>query len=181
MAGALTLECRHPECGARGTRETFPTDRYCSERCKTRHEGRQLLSNIVYDHKFCSTCFSTLKHVAYADVIQSRQPLVDIRNTPEAFIGYQYRDVNATTGEKLRAEAHPPLIGTGTICGVCGTTDTNGWPTDDELVDPVKAAERFITAVRYDAPDVELDAAAVIDAVERTGDLEYAVGCGVTQ
>lgn len=181
MAGALTLECRHPDCAERGTREEFPTDRYCSEACKTRHAGRQILSTLVYDHKYCSVCFTKLKEVEYADAILSNNPNKYSRLTPRNFIGYQYRTPAADTGEKERHEGPPPLIGTGTVCGTCGTTATNAWPTAEELVDPEDAAQRFVTAYRYEHPGEEIDAETVVRVAAETGDLQLAVGRGVEQ
>jgi hypothetical protein len=171
----IVIDCKAPACDARGTPEQFPTTKYCSRDCETRHAGRKLLDELVHDHTLCGFCFQRLKEIQPppSETFWSG----DQYQVREAFIGYQFRTPIADIGEReLRDDTVPPHIGTGTVCGECGTTDPNDprpWSEHDDL-DAV--ARRAVAALNRRDDERELDADAIAERAVETGDLALAVG-----
>lgn len=171
-------ECRHPECGTRGPPETFATTDYCSEACKTRHEGRDLLATIVRDHRYCGNCARQLKDVTGVPPEWFWSGFQ--KETALAFVGYQFRRPEAATGERERGNVCPPVIETGTVCGVCGATDLSDPVPWNEHGRLIEAAGLFCDALVRET-DATVDYRAVLHTLIETRDLEFAIGRGVSE
>lgn len=106
-----------PQCDYTGP-DAHQMGSYCSTDCQNRSKGENLLESVVYDHRYCASCFTQLKNVRRAK-----------ESHPDCFIGFQY-----LSGDTLKGEKHVRLPGNhdqqervieshGTICGNCGATN----------------------------------------------------------
>lgn len=182
LAGARTeaaprRHCRYPDCDNWGPPETFRGD-YCSEDCRTRHAGRQIIAAIVNDHRYCATCGTQVKTVYHpGDRTRGLANARDVYSrTPPIFEGVQSRLPTADTGEQVhRDDLATPVIRTGTVCGVCGATDLSDplpWADNPRLIE---AAGRYCDALRREGI-ADPDAETVMHTLAETPDLELAMG-----
>jgi hypothetical protein len=157
----VTYECEGPDCTREFEHGKAVDHEYCSVECSLRDDGRNLLRNIKFDHRFCFGCFKKLKEV-------SKPP----ERTPEFVIGYQYLTPNAIHAEiesrghveaadeavrrqvKQRERAPSPadsLVVIGTSCE-CGTTDhQDPWMRDAATTDVTAAARRLCEVLAFQA------------------------------
>jgi len=184
-AAPTTTECKHPGCDEFGYHGHFHHGKYCSTRCEVRHEGRQTLASLTFDHCRCVTCFRRLKTVTspkpdfefverghgwtFDEDGNSTLEYYSQEITRDAATGYQDLTKNAEKGEKQRGDA----VITGTICQRCGNTDhTHHEPT---LAD--RAAIGRLVALLEGDDDVDaINMETLHREYERTDDLQLAVG-----
>lgn len=178
-----TVECRHPDCTSLGRKWEFQGD-YCSDRCETRHDGREALAAIKYDHCRCFTCFRALKTInppkpdfefvanghgwtrnADGDITLE---YYDQSVTRSAATGFQFLTPTAGKGEKQRDDR----VITGTICTHCGQTSH---VEHDEAVADRDAIGRLATLLDAD-DDVTIDPETLHRTYSETRDVELAVG-----
>jgi len=179
-----SIECKYPDCDEFGNVWEFRHGKYCSSECDTRHEGRQALNEIRYDHRRCFTCFRELKTVNPPKpdfeftknghgwtFTEDGEPTLQYYSqevTRKAAIGFQFRTEHATIGEKQRGDR----VVTGTICLRCGNTE----PTDHlPLLSNRDAIGRLVTLLSAD-DDAKIDPHALHREYDRANDLDLAVG-----
>lgn len=174
--------CAGPDCAVRGTAESFPTDRYCSHACETRHRGQDLIDAIAHDHRYCGGCGRRLKRVLTFGRVRGLSNDTNVyKPPPKDFQGLQSRTRRATTGEKVRHDGlRPPVIGTGTVCRTCGATDSAGPLAAGEHPMILEAAGLFCDAIEAEGL-ASMDVRAVCYAVVETRDLALAIGKGVSE
>ncbi|WP_135807344.1 hypothetical protein [Halorussus marinus] len=179
-----TVECKHPECSEIGNHWEFRHGSYCSTDCELRHEGRQVLRKLMYDHCRCFTCFRELKTVnppkpdfEFTEdghgwtLDENGDPTLQYYSqevTRSAATGFQFLTENAGKGEKQRGDT----VITGTICSKCGNTD-------HAHHDPVLAGRQAIgrlAALLDGDDDVVFDAEVLHRVYQRRDDLLLAVG-----
>lgn len=176
-------ECQHPECDTLGKEWEFHHGRYCSNECEVRHEGRQKLAGLKYDHQRCFTCFRLLKdlnppkpdfeftergHGWTFD--EDGEPTLQFYSqevTRSAAMGFQFLTGNATKGEKQRGDR----VITGTICERCGATDH----TDhDPTLASREAIGRLVATLVEEETDINVEQ--LHREYAATEDLELATG-----
>ena len=180
----FTVECEYPECDETGKKWEFQGE-YCSSKCELKHEGREKLGGLVFDHCTCFTCGSELKEIEPPkpdhafDVTGTgwyydpEEDLVTLERfsqeeTRTAAVGFQYKTPNATFGEK----EHNERVVTGTVCENCGNTDhTAHIPF---LVDTHQAAG-FVASYLVEG-ETEFDPETLHRSYSETEDMELAVG-----
>jgi hypothetical protein len=86
-------ECHFADCDERRTPHSSVAGSFCSPECAARHEGRQFLRAVRYDHRFCRSCWRQRKEI--------ERPTDEARRgkgrfTAEAMIGFEHptRHVN---------------------------------------------------------------------------------------
>lgn len=176
------LECKYPDCEEFGHVWEFQ-EKYCSNRCKVRHDGREALASLMYDHCRCFTCFNELKTLnppkpefefdedGYGWTMEDGEPTLERYTqevTRQAAVGFQFLTRHATKGEK-QVNNH---VGWGTICGHCG--NTNHTVHDPTLTDRHDLG-RLVELLLGD-DDVDVDAETVHREYEATADIDLAVG-----
>jgi len=134
------VTCEFDNCQETGEKWEFVGE-YCSDECKQRDTGRSVLDLLKFDHRFCGACFSRLKTISRPTDEQLRH--VQGRHSADSIIGFQYRTPKADTGELTitARDDRKEVVGTGIVCGSCGTTDHR----DDYQRDfqPTEAAKRL--------------------------------------
>lgn len=179
-----TVECQSPDCEELGRHWEFRDGRYCSTDCEHRHDGRDVLRKLMYDHCRCFTCFRELKTInppkpdfeftenghgwTLDDDGNPRLQYYSQEVTRSAATGFQFSTEHSTKGEKQRGET----VVTGTICNQCGNTDHTHH--DPVLAD--RSAIGRLVALLDSAADVAFDAETLHRVYEATGDLDLAVG-----
>lgn len=182
-----TVECNYSECDTHGRRWEFHHGEYCSNECEQRQQGREVTRALRFDHRWCFTCYQRLKEI--------NPPKPDFEFTANghgwtrdadgnitlqyysqevtrtAAVGFEFLTEFAGKGEKQRDER----VITGTICEHCGTTDH----THHEAPAPRHVIGRLVTWLA-ERDDNVVDPHALHRAYERTGDVDYAVGVGVS-
>jgi hypothetical protein len=178
-----TVECHYPECETLGKHWEFRHGQYCSTDCEHRHDGRQQLRKLMYDHCRCFTCFRELKTInppkpdfefterghgwTLDDDGEPRLQFYSQEVTRQAATGFQFLTEHSTKGEKQRGDA----VITGTICS-CGNTDHTH---HDETLANRAAIGRLVTRLA-DADDIVFDIETLHRVYDRTSDLDLAVG-----
>jgi len=176
-------ECKHPDCTTLCKKWEFDDGRYCSTECRVRHEGRQKLAGLKYDHQRCFTCFRFLKDInppkpdfefterghgwAFDEDGEPTLEFYSQEVTRSAAMGFQFLTGNAIKGEKQRGDR----VITGTICERCGATDH----TDhDPTLGDREAIGRLVSTLI--AEEVEFDIEQLHREYTATDDLELAMG-----
>jgi hypothetical protein len=184
LARSTIIECRHPDCTEHGHKWEFHHGKYCSNACEVRHEGREHLEGILYDHRRCFSCFRRLKTVnppkpdfeftkdghAWTKDEDGELTLKYYSQeiTRQAATGFQFLTQAATKGEKQHGER----VITGTICDACGNCDHTHH--DPALAD--RAAIGRLVDLLAAADDVVFDIQILHREYEATEDIELAVG-----
>lgn len=84
---ALGYACEHCE----GRRQDGAS--FCSTECRYRHKGENVLRNIRFDHRFCSTCYRQLRDIEKPPdelLIQNKVSQL----VRESIIGFEYPTPN---------------------------------------------------------------------------------------
>jgi len=181
---STTVECHYPECDTLGNYWEFRDGRYCSTDCELRHDGRQQLRALKYDHRRCFTCFRRLKTVNppkpdFEFTEDGHGWTVDDNGDPrleyysqevskQAATGFQFPTEHARKGEKQRGDH----VVTGTICDRCGNTDHKHH--DPALAD--REAVGRLAALLDDIDDITVSPETLHRAYAAHGDLDLAVG-----
>lgn len=179
-----TVECKHPECDSHGRKWEFHHGKFCSTECETRHEGRQAIKHLKFDHRRCFTCFQRLKTVnppkpdfeftknghgwTFGEDSEPTLQYFDQSESQRAAVGYQFPTEHAGKGEKQRADR----VITGTICDHCGNTAHTHH--DTTLADR-EAIGRLVSLLLED-DDVTIDPETLHREYRETEDIELAVG-----
>lgn len=182
-------ECQHPDCDEVAPKWELHHGKYCSNRCETRHAGRQELARYRYDHTRCYTCFRELKTILEPkpDFEFTERGHGWTRNadgeitleyysqevTRSAACGTQFLTPNAGKGEKQRGEQ----VVTGTICARCGNTDHR----EHLPVIASPAAIGRLASLLEARDDIVIDVETLHRAYRETRDLEYAVGSALQE
>jgi len=181
---STTVKCRFAGCDAIGNRWEFHHGRYCSNKCETRSDGREVLAKFKHDHCRCFSCFRELKTInppkpdfEFTEnghgwtIDEDGEPTLEYYSqevTRSAATGFQFQTEHATVGQKSRGER----VITGTICLQCGNTDhTAHIPT---LADRA-AIDRLVDLLAGE-DDVAFDIETLHREYEDTRDLDLAVG-----
>lgn len=177
------LECKYPDCDEFGHVWEFQ-EKYCSNKCEVRHDGREALAHLMYDHCRCFTCFREIKtlnppkpdfefdEVGYAWTRdEDGEPTLERYSQEEtrtAAVGFQFLTRFATKGEKQVGN----MVGWGTICDNCGNTQhTAHDPTLTDREDIARLVELLL-----EDDDVSIDIETVHREYEETNDIDLAVG-----
>jgi len=181
-----TVECTYPDCDNFGQIWEFRDGKYCSTECETRHDGREAIAQLLYDHCICATCFSTLKtnspskpdfeftangHGWTRDEEGNLSlEYYDQEQTRQAAVGFQHLTPDATKGEKQARDSDRVI--TGTICDHCGNTDHTH---HDTILATREAIARLIEALLED-DDIDIRPTELHRVYDHTHDLDLAVG-----
>lgn len=181
-----SVECHYPGCDEYGPVWEYHHGKYCSTACETRHDGRQALAGLYYDHAVCATCFRDLKTFidpkdddAFIECGSGWTRDADGRVTLEVYrqdetrkaaIGCEFLTPDATKGEKHPRNSNRVI--TGTICNSCGNTDHTH---HDTILSTTGAIERLIDRLQAD-DDVTLNPVQLCIVYSATQDLDLAVG-----
>lgn len=171
MSSALQARqiCQNRDCNTRGDIQSFIEKRFCSNTCKWETKGRKALKDFKYNHKFCFTCGSRLKHVEEPTDEQLRS--ISGFYSKESVIGFQYPTPNAAQGQK---DADGKVV-SGLICGVCGNCNHqnhfSSFANVQLLLDRWESRD----------DDNEINQEQVFEKLVDGYDLFTAVGCALTQ
>jgi hypothetical protein len=152
---------------------------HCSEYCYHAHRGEKVLNLLKYDHRFCHGDFSKLKTINRPTDEQLRQ--IEGIHSKDSVVGFQYGTENAETGEKTLTarEDRKEIVGTGIVCGNCGTTDyRDSFQRDFSPRDAAKRLRKRIQETRDEGQhQFDFSTEAFVEAWNsNVGDWELALG-----
>jgi hypothetical protein len=158
---------------------------YCSRECYDRSRGRDLLTDIRQDHRFCAACFRRKKEV-------EKPPA----SAPSHVVGFEYLTEHAEFGDNERVvhdhyDGRPAFpadrIVTGAAICECGTVDHRDvWVREAHIERPSDAARRLLGILERQAREgqheFDFDALTLArtlrETAEREGTPDWALAVG---